>query len=302
MKQPCKLALDEEKFIKGILQILPASLKRKFYASITRMGARWGLRIHPSVWRLPFGLLLKMSRSNSDEGVPDVEGAALQFLDTSIRGVNFPRLVDRVQGTAGRSFILSTYVSGIDGCDAVDLFSEDDWARLEGDLHDQLKSLQRQTCSSNHKICNAAGGIIDDPRIVRVAEQNIDITSTENFWRQVWSGLDFPRNRDTIRPRIEPLMQRAVPIVFCHGDLFLRNFIFPGGLDEWRAGRSRICLVDWEFAGWMPAPWDALKSTFVECESSDSPWIQTVKRILPNYDEYLDADWLWRSKSGVTMV
>ncbi|KAF5325848.1 hypothetical protein D9611_000488 [Ephemerocybe angulata] len=237
-----------------------------------------------------------------DEGVPDVEGAALRFLDTSISGVNSPRLVDSVQGTAGPSFILSTYIPGINGCEAFDLFSEDDWARLEGDLHDQLKSLQQQTCSSNHKICSAAGGIIHDPRIVHVAEQNIDITSTENFWRQVWSGLDSRRNRDTIRPHIEPVVQRAVPIVFCHGDLDLRNFIFPGGLDEWRAGRSRICLIDWEFAGWMPAPWDALKSTWLEVESGDTPWTQAVKRIFPNCDEYLDADWLWRSKSGVTMV
>jgi hypothetical protein len=250
------------------------------------------------VWRLPFGLVLKKSTHDN----PDIEAAALQFLEASkIAGVNFPHLVDHVSST-GLSFMLSTYISGIDGSDAWNDLSQHDWPRIEGDLHDQLMSLRRQSSSSNHRICSATGGVIEDPRIPWVAEQKTEINSTEEFFRQVWLGLDWPRNRDTIRPRIEPVIQRPVPIVFCHGDVFMKNFIFPGGLETWRAGGSRVYLIDWEYAGWMPEPWEALKCTSLECEVLDSLWIQRVRRILPQSSDYLNTDWLWRSEANVTIV
>jgi thiamine kinase-like enzyme len=138
-----------------------------------------------------------------------------------------------------------------------------------------------------------------DPRMSWCHESTFP--STKEFFRKAWLGLDPVRNRDTIRPRIEPFIERPCRVVFCHGDLKPRNMIFPGGLDAWRQGRTRVCLIDWEYAGWMPEPWDAIKAAMEECEA-DSEWLQVVRQIFPEQGPYLDAEWLWRSESRMMLI
>ena len=60
-------------------------------------------------------------------------------------------------------------------------------------------------------------------------------------------------------------------------------------------------LIDWEFSGWMPAPWEALKATWL-CFDTDDEWLSLMKATFSEYSDVLDADWLWRSESGVTIL
>jgi len=73
------------------------------------------------------------------------------------------------------------------------------------------------------------------------------------------------------------------------------------GLEKWRRGETKLYIIDWEFAGWAPFPWDALKATWL-CVEEDDEWQKLVKSIFPDSCEYLDADWQWRSKGYVTLL
>jgi thiamine kinase-like enzyme len=77
--------------------------------------------------------------------------------------------------------------------------------------------------------------------------------------------------------------------------------IFPGGLNHWRSGGERICIIDWEYAGWMPNYWDALKATWTQWEP-DTEWLQIMRTVFPDCIEELETDWQWRSRSGITII
>lgn len=268
------------------------------YGGITRVGRRrkWNT-IHPQIYRLPFGLVLKASYNRTRN-----ESAALRFLEEAdIRGINIPFLIDSCgdPGEDGRSFMVSTFFEG-DNCGGV-AFTASDGDRLVADLQDQFLALRHQTSLTDRPICNAAGLTIDDPRASWIAERNSDISSSERFFAQIWVGLDKPWTKETIRPVIEPLITQPTQIVFCHGDLIPRNLIFPGGVQDWRSGRSRVAIIDWEYAAWAPEHWDPLKSTLC-CPYRDSDWVLSIRKIFPDSNAYLDAELLWREKSGVMLV
>ncbi|TFK20929.1 hypothetical protein FA15DRAFT_624719 [Coprinopsis marcescibilis] len=295
-------------FLSAALRITPTAIRRWAYSQLISIGERRGWRIHPGIYRLPFGLVVK--RSPFD--VQRVEAAALHFLESDTRDVSHPLLIDAVSTdervavrdeTRRTTYTIMTFISGDTACDVMDdSFTPNDWARLEMDLRKQLDALRLHTSQQSHEICNAAGGIVYDPaRLSWVAEEQLRLATAKEFFSQLWPGLSIPRNRDTIRPVIQPLIDKPIPISFCHADLVPRNLIFPGGLDAWRAGRSRVCIIDWEYAGWMPEPWDAIKSILILGEEDD-PWLPFVKRVFPGYDEYLEAEMLWRSKSGMMII
>lgn len=235
-----------------------------------------------------------------------VDAAALQLLERNrISGISFPYLVDCV--TNGKAtYMLSTFIEGDNVSSTIEHFSPKDWKRLAVDVGQQLLALRQQTSIGPDSpgrplIATAAGGIINDPRVSWIAEQGTNPKSAHDFLSQVWIGLDLPHNRNTIRPIIQPLVEIPVPIVFCHGDVYPRNMIFPGGLNAWREGKSRICLIDWEFSGWMPAPWEAIKATWIECDQ-DTEWMLAMRDAMPEFTEYMDVDWLWRSKSNIMLI
>ncbi|TFY78210.1 hypothetical protein EWM64_g5802 [Hericium alpestre] len=162
--------------------------------------------------------------------------------------------------------------------------------------------MRAQTTTQNHVLCSAAGGAILDPRVPWLEDDPRVFSSTQDFLEQVWLGLDYARNRETLRPMIRPLIQRAdIPIVFCHGDTLPKNVLLPGGLEAWREGRSTVCLIDWEYAGWMPLPWDALKATWLCCEP-ENEWLAMMKGVFPESGAELEADWQWRLLSNVTIL
>ncbi|KAJ8520355.1 hypothetical protein ONZ45_g2831 [Pleurotus djamor] len=284
--------------IRLILGYLPGSLKSRVYSAIRALGRRrkWN-DLHPSIVRLPFSLVLKVNETSNVN-----ESAALKFLETAqIHGLNAPFLIDNVV-TPTESFMLSTFIHG-DRC-ARAMGNEElrpsDWDRLILDLRDQFESLQAQTITSDHAICNAAGLVPNDPRAIWIAERNADISTAEKFFKQIWIGLDGPK-QTSIRPFIEPLITKPTNFVFCHGDLAPRNLVFSDGLQSWRNGRSRVAIIDWEYAMWAPQPWEAMKCT-VCGPFPDDEWVLAVRRIFPSSNAYLDAELLWRQKSGVMLI
>jgi hypothetical protein len=51
----------------------------------------------------------------------------------------------------------------------------------------------------------------------------------------------------------------------------------------------------------MPVYWDALKATWMESEW-DTEWFEMARCIFPEDRDILDADWEWRSRSGITIL
>lgn len=253
-----------------------------------------------TIFRLPFGLTLKIVRGGNT-----VEADALHFVGR-LHGVHTPRLIDSVVSD-NTSYLLTTWIDGQTMGEVWDHLSASDQTAIASDLGDQLRAMRVQTVTVSRGaqlICNASSGPVSDPRIPWVAEENARTFSCpQAFAAEVWTGLDWACNRPTLQPRLRPLIERDVPVVFTHGDLLPKNLVFPGGLGHWRAGLSRICLLDWEYAGWMPVYWDALKMTWLEYdEERDGEWLRMARAVFPECEAELEADWEWRTRSTVLIL
>ncbi|KAG1845780.1 hypothetical protein C8R48DRAFT_779785 [Suillus tomentosus] len=224
--------------------------------------------MYHDIFRLPFGLVLKHL-------------------------ARYPRpSLHRQRIEAVKSYLLTTWVEGDCVGDVWDDLTASDKEKLAYDLRHQLGSMRLQTRSYELRaICNASGGPVDDPRIPWVARENMrTFPPSQDFAAGVWTGLDWPMNRDTLQPLLRPLIERdGVPVVFSHGDLLPKILIFPGGLIIGDRA-EKICIIDWEYAGWMPIFWDAFKATWLECEPA-TEWLQMMRMIFPDCIEELDADW-----------
>ncbi|KAJ7745689.1 protein kinase subdomain-containing protein PKL [Mycena metata] len=281
--------------LRGILHLLPTRIKSFLYDLAARTSSTSGHQLYHNIFRLPFGLVLKTS-----QGPSPVEASALRLI-ASLRGINTPVLIDSVS-TAHKTFLLTTWVAGDCCSDIWDDLTPLDKSTIVEQLRELLRAMREQTATLSHPICNASGSAIEDPRVPWLHKAPRVFSSCREFLEEVWIGLDFPRNRDTLRPLVRPLIDRIdIPIVFCHGDLLPKNVILPGGLEKWRQGRSTVCLIDWECAGWMPLSWEALKATWLSLDLDDE-WLRMMKEVFQECSAELDADWQWRSRSRIAIV
>ncbi|KIM39640.1 hypothetical protein M413DRAFT_194449 [Hebeloma cylindrosporum] len=252
------------------------------------------------IYRLPFGLVLKVGSTN---GIKN-EACALKLLQ-NFRGVNHPALFDYVPTRdPNKSYMVSTWISGDCILDVWDSLSDTDKGMVVKDLQGQCKALRHGTQTLDRVISNAAGGGVADFRVPWISDKPRTFADCREFGQEVWIGMDHDMvpARVALRPIMLPIINRSnVPVSLCHGDIAPKNMIFPGGLKDWRAGRTRICLIDWEQAGWMPVYWDALKATWMELER-DTEWFEMARHIFPEDRDILDADWEWRSRSGITII
>ncbi|KAF8842342.1 protein kinase subdomain-containing protein PKL [Paxillus ammoniavirescens] len=281
-----------------ILRLIPTTWKASIYKACIS-SPRIATSPQFNIYRLPFGLALK---TRTD--YPNVEAAALQFVNT-LHGIHTPHFIDTAfDGEV--TFLLTNWVEG--DCVAGEVWermTSEDWKRLEEQLRLQFYSLRLQTQTSiKHQIiCNASGGPIGDPRVPWVKYDNPrTFSSCQEFSAEVWIDLDSTIDGITLRPLLQPLIDRDdVPIVFSHGDLLEKNVILPGGLHRWRSSGEMACILDWELAGWMPNFWDALKATWM-CFEDDDVWLNLSRHVFPECDEELTADWEWRNRTRVTIV
>ncbi len=278
--------------IETFLSLIPRCLKPVMF----RIAVRFGRRLYHNIIRIPFNLVLKVySRMSLNEA------HALQFVN-SIHSVHAPHLLDYAADTE-RVYTLMTWIDGECIADIWDELTATDKDRIVVELRTQLRAMHNQTTSRQRTIAFASGQPIWDPRVPWVAEEPQIFHTCQDFFRQVWLGLEFPRFKDTLRPAILPLVQREdVPIVFCHAEILPKNLILPGGLKEWREGSSPLRIIDWEYAGWMPLPWEALKATWMCFDRDEDEWYRMMREVFDESAAELEADWLWRTKSGIPIV
>ncbi|KAI0755183.1 hypothetical protein C8Q80DRAFT_416807 [Daedaleopsis nitida] len=178
-----------------------------------------------------------------------------------------------------------------------------DKKRIVSELRTLIGIIRERTAGHTHPICATSGHPISDPRVPWASEDLRTFSSPREFFEQVWLGLDFPHLRNTIAPVIRPLVTREdIPIVFCHGDIYPKNIILPGGLAQWRAGTTSLHLIDWELSGWMPLPWEALKATWLICDHEEDEWYAMMQDVFPESSAELEADWLWRTQSNIPIL
>lgn len=278
--------------LRTLLRLIPQRIRAHLYEKVERICWRISQDYHSDVHRLPFGLVLKSTRDTN-------EPLALQFAQ-NLHGVNTQKLVD-FASTAKRTFLLMTWIDGETSADVWDELTQEDKNRIATELRLQVESMRRQTIHGSKFICNMRGASIHDPRIPWLREDPKVIQSTLEFYEQVWLGLNYPL-LDTLCPLVRPATQRHVPVVFCHGDTLPKNIVLPGGLAKWRTGTTAIYLIDWEYAGWMPLPWEALKATWMVCDRDGDDWSEMMVDVFPESSVELEADWEWRSKSRTTIL
>ncbi|RPD67381.1 hypothetical protein L226DRAFT_542479 [Lentinus tigrinus ALCF2SS1-7] len=233
--------------------MMPARLRSTLYRQLAQVSTRFGYQLSTDVFR-------------------------------SILGLHVPHLIDYVVASSG-SYTLMSWIDG-DCCN--DIWGEltpMDKARLIAELRAQIHFLRKHTIGRSRTIRASSGAPVSDPRVPWIADDGPRIFSIpSDFFKQVWLGLDYPRQRDTIKPIIQPLVDREdVPIVFCYGDLLPKNIILPGGLARWRAGTTPLYPIDWEY-------------------SDEEQWYGMMREVFPDYSAELEADWLWWTKSGIPIV
>ncbi|KAI0646965.1 protein kinase subdomain-containing protein PKL [Trametes meyenii] len=293
--------------VKAILALLPPRFKFSLFILAAKASTACGWQLCYNIYRLPFNTIMKFTR---DAHVN--EAHALRIVET-IPGVHTPSLIDYASGPDG-AFILMTRINGDCVADVWDALTPFDESRIVAEISTQLSCLKahaesRRQCdgaTDTGVICAASGAPIADPRVPWLQEDSPQILpSCRQFFEQVWLGLDFPRNANTLRPLIRPLIEHldGAPVVFCHGDILPKNLMLPGGIEKWRLGTAPLVLIDWEYAGWMPAPWEALKATWLVFDrDEEDDWYPMMKEVFKEQAAVLEADWLWRSKSGIPIV
>ncbi|TFK51169.1 hypothetical protein OE88DRAFT_1807980 [Heliocybe sulcata] len=280
----------------GIPRFIPSQLKSFLYAHLAKASARRGGQLFANIFRLPFNLVLKLST----EPTPN-EAHGLRIAG-SIPGVQAPLLIDYAS-TDTCSYTLMSWIEGDCCSDVWDDLTPADKQRIVRELRMQISVLRSRTVGRSRCICAASGASISDPHIPWVREDPQVFSSSSDFFKQVWVGLNFDRLRNTIKPAIQPLIDRdAVPIVFCHGDLLPKNLILPGGLSQRRRSNTALTIIDWEYSGWMPLPWEALKATWLVCDRDEEEWYGMMREVFPESLADLEADWLWRTKANIPIL
>ena len=290
-----------QRILKAALLLCPRPIKASLCDAFVYLYSSYrqfvGRPYVSSVYVLPCKVALKKLNSSTRENEP----AALRFAN-SLHGVCSPCYIDEITSSKAR-YLLSTWIEGDNVLDIADDLTLEDKDHLVEDLRSQIAAMQNQTRTDDHVISNASGLPFFDGRIPWLCYHNRrTFTCHRDFAAQVWTDLALKANKDTLRLLMLPFIERdKVPITFCHGDIGIHNVILPGGLEEWRARRTSACLIDWDFGGWMPEYWDAIKAIFLVGDKDDE-WFEIWKRVFPEHAKLLDADWEWRIQSGVTTV
>lgn len=282
--------------IMWILYFTPKFLKIKLYAYAKSWCKKHKRIPHRAIHRLPFGLLLKTAVWGSAN-----EAAAMQMAEKL--GINSTRLIDQVAAGPEEMYLLTTWVPGTPFNEAWKDVTPEDKTMFVEQLRAEIHKMREQTATDSHIICHADGSVVHDPRLPWVTREDPRVfTSCREFFEQVWINLDDkPRYGGPLRPAIQPLIDRTDrAIVFTHGDILARNIVIPGGLEEWRKKRSKICLIDWQNAGWFPLEWDAVKATTL-CLGRNA-WFKLMLEVFPESRAEIEGEEEWQDRGWTVAV
>ncbi|TCD65017.1 hypothetical protein EIP91_003338 [Steccherinum ochraceum] len=281
-----------------VLRPLPSTPKVWLFRLLVKCSVWLRMQKHLNIFRLPYSLVLKLAHFDPNGN----EGSGLRLVSSVSNGLT-PQLIDYV-ATEHETYVLMEWIDGVSAADVWDDLTSSDKERIVTEVRDQVHSLRRLLPNPHHPpaICAASGHSIDDPRIPWHRDDPRVLFSCREFFQQVWLGMAFPSMSPALKATMQPYIDRELPVVFCHGDLLPRNLLLPGGLQAWRAGTQRLYLIDWEYCGWMPQPWEALKATWLVVDRDEDEWYGLMRKAFPEDAGDLDADWEWRCRSGIAIV
>ncbi|PPQ92603.1 hypothetical protein CVT25_007296 [Psilocybe cyanescens] len=283
-----------QKLVKSLLSVFPKALKPHLFEMLVKTSSFIGWSPYHNIFCLPFKLVMK----TTDRAV---EADALRFV-ASLRGIDAPTLID-FSSAPGKTYILSTWIDGDCVSDIWERLTLLDKEMIVQDMKSQYSAMRQETSTRDHVICSASGVSIEDPRVPWLEElPDATFSSSRQFMEQVWVGLNNDRTPRPLYQMLIPLIQRDTPIVFTHGDALPKNIILPGGLELYRRGHSRLCIIDWEYAGWMPEPWEAIKATWLVSDRDEEEWYRMMREVFPDQCEVLDAEWEWRTQLRITIL
>ncbi|EJF61061.1 hypothetical protein DICSQDRAFT_106729 [Dichomitus squalens LYAD-421 SS1] len=208
-----------------------------------------GIRTHPSIYPLPFGLLLK-----NGPRVREQEGIAMNL--ARAMGVPAPRFISFAEPPSGHVFsgsmlspmpsLLMTRLPGIE----LDAFSNEDidFDLVKDDLVRILTLMRSFSSPWGASICGVDGGPVAGPLIP--LSQLPASTDEAAFYQQIrYIGNFAAKDKKDVAPAEQLFAHPTHAVVFTHGDLNPHNIMVgPDG---------HVCgIFDWESAGWLPDYWE----------------------------------------------
>ncbi|KAJ3756061.1 kinase-like domain-containing protein [Lentinula raphanica] len=248
-----------------------------------------------SVYRIPFGYYVKLSRAPS-------EAPAMDFVRANTT-IPVPAVLDCIELTSWpvvdegilksffgptkpffRWLIVMRALPGkpIELSEENQLLtaSKEHLENFRRDLADCVNQLRTLTPPDPQKISSFLGGGIYSFRIDEALRPTGPFTSPADFHSQVFCTAypDYPDEADeNLKRLIAERPQREYKIKFTHGDIMPHNIMIDDELHI-------TGLIDWECASWMPEYWEkanSLRSFWVHV----AYWKDIVQDSFPDYSD-----------------
>ncbi|KAG6849900.1 hypothetical protein H0H93_003914 [Arthromyces matolae] len=240
------------------------------YVKILHRCDRRPFAIRSAVYWFPFGLFLKLGRSNFGP-----EADTLRFIR---KHTSIP--VPWVAASASygkKAFTLMKYIEGEALSDVWPDLNAQQRAHVIAQLRGfiaELRSLSRPPHVKSGTICSLNGLALRDSRLSSINPIGPYVESDFND-RLVDVAEPFV-DRELSEP-IRARMRNDHRIVFTHGDLTPRNIIMRGD--------TVAAIVDWEESGWLPEHWELVKAKWSPGMERDSGWDEAIWGILGHEQE-----------------
>lgn len=220
--------------IRGIWRLVPKVLRVSFYGYLLRSKA---VAITGTVWQLPFGLMLKQCRRNSEN-----EANALKVVE-KYTNIPTPLLVDSFRDEKEELFMVTTTVRGECLNEVHHRMSYEERDRFVDDMKRYVAQLRGLPVI--YKFANTIGGTIYDHCIREI--KGGPFKDQAEFNKHIASPLGKYEEPDVTYAH--SLEHRCF---FTHADLHSTNILIEGG---------RISgIIDWECAGYYPEYWEFTKA------------------------------------------